>query len=151
MALWAKFFRSLCELYQPIAAIDSSPGRQRWVTGSSRCESPFRHPDLVGKSSTVEEIGMRLNASVVPSLHHRKEGWMRHQEKCRAATESPQPGWFTSLSSIGKPPRPRYQRMLCDIFLARAATPPCGDARRGLSPTSIHHEFHRLRRSAPPS
>ena len=46
---------------------------------------------------------MRLNASVVPSLHHRKEGWMRHQEKCRAATESPQPGWFTSLSSIGKP------------------------------------------------
>ena len=91
---------------------------------------------------------MRLNASVVPSLHHRKEGWMRHQEKCRAATESPQPGWFTSLSSIGKPPRPRYQRMLCDIFLARAATPPCADARRGLSPTSIHHEFHRLRRSA---
>jgi len=36
------------------------------------------------------------------------------------------------LFSIGKPPRLRDQWMLRDIFLL-AATPPCGDARRGIS------------------
>src|SRR5262245_1013185 len=33
-----------------------------------------------------------------------------------------QPGWFSLLFSIGKPPRPREQRMLRDIFLL--ARPP---------------------------
>ena len=52
------------------------------------------------------------------------------------------------MSSIGKPLRPRYQRMLCDIFLARAATPPCGDARRGLSPLRFIMNSTGSRRSA---
>src|SRR5215510_8980565 len=40
------------------------------------------------------------------------------------------------LVSIGKPPRPRDQRMLRDIFIDRAATPPCRDARRGIALTA---------------
>ncbi len=47
---------------------------------------------------------------------------MRHQENVAQPPNLPQPGWFTSLSSIGKPPRPRYQRMLRNIFLF--ARPP---------------------------
>src|SRR5438067_2528668 len=43
-----------------------------------------------------------------------------------------QPERFPFLFSFGKPPRPRDQWMLRDAFLNRSATPPCGDARRGL-------------------
>ena len=43
--------------------------------------------------------------------------------------------------SVGKPPRPRDQRMLRDIFIGRSATPPCGDARRGITLDSDVHTF----------
>jgi hypothetical protein len=36
------------------------------------------------------------------------------------------------LKQQGKPPRLRPLRMLRNIFLMGASTPPCGDARRGL-------------------
>src|SRR5690242_19970757 len=36
------------------------------------------------------------------------------------------------LDSLGKPPRPRCQWMLRDVLLIARATPPCGDARRGI-------------------
>src|SRR5437867_13344763 len=67
-----------------------------------------------------------------PSLHHRKEGWLRHQRNFAKPPKLTQPGWFP-LDSFGKPPRPRDQRRLRDIFLI--ARPPllAVDARRGLS------------------
>ena len=54
-----------------------------------------------------------------------------------------QPGWFSLLRlRIGKPPRPRYQRTLRDIFLNRSATPPCLGARRGINaPPQFIHTF----------
>src|ERR1043166_4450388 len=58
----------------------------------------------------------------LPSLHHRKEGWVRHQEKRRPATETDATGVVFLLCPIGKPPRPREMRRLRDIFLI--ARPP---------------------------
>jgi len=52
-----------------------------------------------------------LESSAFPSLHHRKEGRLRHQENIAKPPKLTQPGWFP-LVSFGKPPRPRYQRML---------------------------------------
>jgi hypothetical protein len=57
-----------------------------------------------------------------PSLHHRKEGWLRHQENIAKPPKLKQPGWFSFWFSFGKPPRPRCQRMLRDILLI--ARPP---------------------------
>src|SRR5499425_3124130 len=59
---------------------------------------------------------------IVNSLHHRKEGWLRHQENFAKPPKQTQPGWFSFLFSIGKPPRPRDQWMFRDIFLL--ARPP---------------------------
>src|SRR5215467_2260366 len=58
--------------------------------------------------------------SVFPSLRHRKEGWLRHQELSRRP-EADAAGMVFHLS-VGKPPRPRFQRMLRSIFLI--ARPP---------------------------
>jgi len=55
-------------------------------------------------------------------LHHRKEGWLRHQENIAKPPKLTQPGWFSFLFSFGKPPRPHYQRMLRGILLI--ARPP---------------------------
>jgi pimeloyl-ACP methyl ester carboxylesterase len=42
-----------------------------------------------------------------------------------------QTGWFSASALIGKPPRPRDQGCFA-AFRDRSATPPCGDARRGI-------------------
>src|SRR5437867_367667 len=94
-----------------------------------------------------------------------KEGWLRHQEniakppaKRKRDSAQPQvkltqPGWFSFVFSFGKPPRPRYQRMLRGILLA--ARPPLlvlrlraaalalrgGDARRGIRSFQFVHTF----------
>src|SRR5213593_1637175 len=44
------------------------------------------------------------------------------------------------MDAKGKPPRLRPLRSLRDIFLDDAATPPCGDARRGI--TCLKHSGH---------
>src|SRR5438094_10591754 len=56
-----------------------------------------------------------------PSLHHRKEGWLRNQRNIAKPPKLTQPGWFP-LDSFGKPPWPRDQRTLRNIFLI--ARPP---------------------------
>jgi len=63
-----------------------------------------------------------LESSAFPSLHHRKEGRLRHQENIAKPLKLTQPGWFSFLFSFGRPPRPRYQRMLRGILLT--ARPP---------------------------
>src|SRR5215471_14777899 len=55
-----------------------------------------------------------------PCITARRGGCVIKQ--CRAATEETQPGWFSSLFSAGKPPRPRVQRRLRDILVI--ARPP---------------------------
>jgi hypothetical protein len=54
-------------------------------------------------------------APVVASLHHRKEEWLRHQKKFRAASEMDAAGVVFLLFFIGKPLRLRNQRMLRNI------------------------------------
>src|SRR5215468_5455348 len=79
---------------------------------------------------SVAKLGIRsllsyelsCRRAIFPSLHHRKEGWLRHQENFAKPPKQTQPGWFSFLFSIGKPPRPRDQWMLRDIFLL--ARPP---------------------------
>src|SRR5439155_22946575 len=34
-------------------------------------------------------------ARIVPSLHHRKEGWLRHQENFAKQPKQTQSGWFS--------------------------------------------------------
>src|SRR5712671_3966693 len=53
---------------------------------------------------------------VVPSLHHRKEGWPRDQENIAKPPRIARTGWF-SLITNGKPPRLPQRRLLRDIFL----------------------------------
>src|SRR5262249_8163995 len=70
--------------------------------------------------------------AIFPSLHQRKEGWMRHHENFAKPPKQTQPGWFSFLFSIGTPP----SALSVDAsrhFLIRAATPPCSDARMGMS------------------
>ena len=83
-----------------------------------------------------------------PSLHRRKEGWLRHLEnvaeppkrrrRARSASAIARSlkGGFPFVG-IGKPPRPLQERRLRHIFLDVASTPPCGDARRGIACLAI--------------
>src|SRR5215470_16267287 len=65
---------------------------------------------------------MNCRSAKLPSLHHSKEGWLRHKSNVAKLPLQAQTGWFSLRVSIGKPPRPRGQRMLRDIFLI--ARPP---------------------------
>src|SRR5215510_9985706 len=65
---------------------------------------------------------MNRRRAKVPSLHHSKEGWLRHKSNVAKPPLLAQTGWFSLRVSIGKPPRPRGQRKLRDIFLI--ARPP---------------------------
>src|SRR5262249_61016373 len=79
---------------------------------------------------SVAKLGIRsllsyelsCRRAIFPSLHHRKEGWLRHQENFAKPPKQTQPGRFSFLFSIGKPPRPRGQWILRDRFLH--ARPP---------------------------
>src|SRR5215471_10114643 len=65
---------------------------------------------------------MNCRSARFPSLHHSKEGWLRHKSNGAKPPLLAQTGWFSLRVSIGKPPRPRGQRRLRDILLI--ARPP---------------------------
>src|SRR5215467_8066133 len=60
---------------------------------------------------------MNCSRARFPSLHHSKEGWMRHKSNVAKPPLLAQTRWFSLRVSIGKPPRPRGQWTLRDIFL----------------------------------
>src|SRR5438477_11400067 len=79
---------------------------------------------------------------IVPFLHHRKEGRLRHQKISPSNRDGRSRGGFR-LVFIGEPPRLRNQRMLRNFFLI--AQPPllavmqggvCYDRRQSLFSTS---------------
>src|SRR5439155_21150386 len=75
---------------------------------------------------------MNWNQGRFPSLHHRKEGWLRHQENVAQQPKPTQPGWFSfCFQSENHPVRANAEASR--YFLDRTANPPCGDARRGVS------------------
>src|SRR5262249_12403625 len=71
---------------------------------------------------------------VFPSLHHSKEGW-RRPSKIIAKPPTP-PGWLSTRRSENHPVL--AFKGCCAAFIDRSATPPCGDARRGIR----HHHRH---------
>src|SRR5687767_13583021 len=85
---------------------------------------------------------MNWNRANSPLLASPQGGVAASSKKHRVATEADADGVVFLFVSIGKPPRPRCQRMLRNNVYTRAATPPCGDARRGLRLISIHSRLH---------
>src|SRR5204863_9857088 len=81
------------------------------------------------------KVLMNRNEAIVPSLHHRKEGWLSDQENCAKHPLTARPGWFSDENN-----KENHPGCVCfggfAIFFDYTATPPCGDARRGLSPDS---------------
>jgi hypothetical protein len=73
---------------------------------------------------------IRSSEPRVPSLHHRKEGWLRHQEISRSHKADADGVVSPSFPSENHPGLAISRRFA--IFWNRSATPPCGDARRGL-------------------
>src|SRR5262245_47430926 len=77
-----------------------------------------RKPAWSRLSSDDDQDVMNSNrVPIVPSLHHRKEGWLRHQKDFAQQPNPTQPGWFSLLVTIGTPPRLRYRRLRRNIFL----------------------------------
>src|SRR2546427_13240479 len=75
-----------------------------------------------------------------PSLHHRKEGCLRHQENFAKPPKLTQTGWFSFCSHRKTTPSSRSADA-SRYFLDRSATPPCGDARRGVAPPVALPQF----------
>ena len=67
---------------------------------------------------------------VVPSLHHRKEGWPSDQENGAEPPLKARTGWFSEPRKENHPVCVGFGGFA--LILDDAATPPCGDARRGL-------------------
>src|SRR5215475_11213848 len=87
---------------------------------------------------------MNCRSAKLPSLHHSKEGWMRHKSNVAKPPLLAQTVWFSLRVSIGKPPRPRAQRTLRDIFLI--ARPPLLAVMQGgdfCTPRFIHNSAER--------
>src|SRR5262249_15993357 len=86
---------------------------------------------------------MNCSSAKVPSLHHSKEGGLRHKSNVAKPPLLAQTGWFSLRVSIGKPPRPRGQRTLRDIFLI-ARLPLLAVMQGGEFCTpAIHSQLHR--------
>ena len=78
----------------------------------------------------------KLKSGVIPLLASPQAGVAASSIKCRAAIAADAAGVVFLLFSIGKPPRPRvsggFATLLLIAVIDRSATPPCGDARRGI-------------------
>src|SRR5437762_14259487 len=97
----------------------------------------------IAHSAYVEAV-KNWNLAGFPSLHHRKEGCLRHQENFAKPPKLTQTGWFSFCSHRKTTPSsletarwracaPRRSADASRYFLDRSATPPCGDARRGVT------------------
>src|SRR2546423_969501 len=75
---------------------------------------------------------MNWNQVIFPSLHHGKEGWLRHQENFAQRPKQKQPGWFSVCSQSENHPGLASAEASRN-FIDRSASPPCSDARRGIN------------------
>jgi hypothetical protein len=78
------------------------------------------------------KLRMNRNRAKFPSLHHRKEGWLRHQENFAKPPKRRSRGGFPFVRNRKTTPS-ALSVDASQYYLTRAATPPCGDARRGIS------------------
>jgi len=65
-------------------------------------------------------------------LHHRKEGWPSDQKIIAKPPLIARPGWFSD-ENIRKTTPAASASVAARNLLDDAATPPCGDARRGIT------------------
>src|SRR5213083_1008297 len=82
-------------------------------------------------AAVVEDVN-ELRWCVIPLLASPQGGVAASSRNAAKPPKLTRPGWFSFGCSIGKPPRPREQRRLREIFLI--ARPPllAPDARRGI-------------------
>src|SRR5438128_6774737 len=73
----------------------------------------------------------KFGASALPSLHDRKEGWPSNQWNVAKPPLIAWPGWFSDQSERKTTPSASAS-VASRNFIDDAATPPCGDARRGV-------------------
>src|SRR5262245_62481935 len=76
-------------------------------------------------------LGSHFEKSEFPSSHHREEGWRRHQEKGAKPPYGRRRGGVPCPSDRNTTPSSR-KADAAQYFLDRSATPPRGDARRGI-------------------
>src|SRR6266487_3953821 len=91
---------------------------------------------------------MNWNRALFPSLHHRKEGWLRHQENFAQPPKLTQPGWF-SIYFHRKTTAASRSAEASQSFFDRSATPPCGDAMLGIALFQFFHSSIERRYSSP--
>src|SRR5437773_12329527 len=91
-------------------------------------------PDLGKDSKRLEEsrVSRKSQTSELPSLHHRKEGWPSDQENAAKHPLIARPGWFSDENKRKTTPAASVS-VAARNFIDDAATPPCGDARRGIT------------------
>src|SRR5206468_10126561 len=79
-----------------------------------------------------------------PSLHHRKEGWPSDQKIIAKPLLIARPGWFSDENKRKTTPAASAS-VAARNLLDDAATPPCGDARRGITLDSnlFHSSYDR--------
>src|SRR6266702_572217 len=92
------------------------------------------------------DFTMRINCSqaLLPSLHHRKEGWPSDQENIAKHPLIARTGWFSDENKRKTTPSASAS-VASRNFLDDADTPPCGDARRGIALDSnfFHSSYDR--------
>src|SRR5205823_7026659 len=76
--------------------------------------------------------GEKIGIGRFPSLHHRKEGWPSDQENAAKHPLIARPGWFSDENKRKTTPAASVS-VAARNFIDDAATPPCGDARRGIT------------------
>src|SRR6185436_10144971 len=80
------------------------------------------------------------NVAVFPSLHHRKEGWLSKSKNIAKHPLIAKPGWFSDGLQTKTPPASSVS-VATQNLLDDSATPPCGDARRGIASIPFHPPF----------
>src|SRR5215470_4904502 len=83
-----------------------------------------------------------LESSAFPSLHHRKEGWPQRLRRCREASADREAGVVFRLRTQRRTTPAASTSVASRYSLDDAPTPPCGDARRGI--TRRHNSFTSL-------
>src|SRR2546422_11504995 len=78
------------------------------------------------------ELWISFSLALLPSLHHRKEGWPSDQENIAKHPPIARTGWFSDKNKRKTTPSASAS-VASRNFLDDADTPPCGDARRGIA------------------
>src|SRR5439155_9299462 len=72
--------------------------------------------------------------------------WLRHQENFAQPPKLTQPGWFSICFHRKTTPASRSAEA-SQSFFDRSATPPCGDARRGIALFQFFHSSYDRRQT----